>query len=469
MSNSILKTFAKFSVGTWVSAFLAIVSTPVIAWFLAPEEMGKASMFTLVYNLAVMIITLAGDQGFARHFNEYKDRGTNRLIANAIVPSLICLTIVEVVIEVFKKRVSVALFEDPGQLMNVTYLQISLIFGLFFRFLSTTIRMKGAALQYSNVQILQAVTNVFFVILYAHFHPIYTAIIFGQVTSIFAGVLLCVYYERNMLFDLFKGKSLIERQLLYTLFIYSLPFVPTFLVDWIFQGADRTFLRIYSNFGEMGLYAMATKISIGLSVIQSGFTTFWIPFAYERHSKDPNDKKFYSQLFNILTVVFIVLIGIVLLSKQLIEFILPVKYAGVISIFPFLMFTPMLYTLSEIFSVGINYSKKTILHFYIIIVSTCVNTLAAYLLIRHKGAMGAAIAMMVGYICFFSMRKWLANKYYDTEISYSRFWICLVGLMIPSVLLAIYPNGYWYLLALPAIIFTLFIYREELRNINKIL
>jgi len=71
-----LKTLAKFSVGTWIQAALGLITTPIIAWFITPEEFGKASMFTLAFSLSLNIALLAIDQGYARFYNESSDKGS---------------------------------------------------------------------------------------------------------------------------------------------------------------------------------------------------------------------------------------------------------------------------------------------------------------------------------------------------------------------------------------------------------
>jgi O-antigen/teichoic acid export membrane protein len=48
-----------FSFGPIVSAIIGAVTVPLITWFIAPAELGKASMFTMIQQLISLFYTLA--------------------------------------------------------------------------------------------------------------------------------------------------------------------------------------------------------------------------------------------------------------------------------------------------------------------------------------------------------------------------------------------------------------------------
>jgi len=49
--RNFIKSFFQFSIGQWVAALISFITTPITTWLIIPEEFGKASMFTLAFNL----------------------------------------------------------------------------------------------------------------------------------------------------------------------------------------------------------------------------------------------------------------------------------------------------------------------------------------------------------------------------------------------------------------------------------
>lgn len=462
-----LKSFAKFSIGTWVQAILAIISTPIIAWFITPDDFGMASMFILAYKLIFNVILLGGDQGFARYYHEGTE--PSALLRATLYPVVILMIITTVIIELFNADFSLLLFGNESHYVIIHLLSLTLISGVLMQLGLTAIRMEGNGLKYSVIQIVQAVINFIVVLAYANFiDKDFSAIIIGLVVSQIVGLVLVIYYNSSLWRKSFQNFTTVDGKLLKLIYLYSLPFVPTFLLDWLFQGADRTFLRIYSDFTQIGLYATAAKIAFGLNIIQTGFTAFWLPYSYDRFKNNPEDKKVYSQIFNNLVLVFGVLILLLVLFQNMILFILPASYKGILGVFPLLLFIPMLYTISEVTVVGVNYKAKTIQHLYVIIFSLIINISAAYLLIPHWGALGAAAAMVLGYLIFLGSRTWYGRENYYIDLDIKKFVFAFVLILIP-VLFTVFSVGDYYLTAIVSLVGLCVLYFKEVKKIKELI
>ena len=71
--RNFIKSFFQFSIGQWVAALISFITTPITTWLIIPEEFGKASMFTLAFNLLLNIALLGADQSFVRMFYEKEE------------------------------------------------------------------------------------------------------------------------------------------------------------------------------------------------------------------------------------------------------------------------------------------------------------------------------------------------------------------------------------------------------------
>jgi O-antigen/teichoic acid export membrane protein len=74
MQDNLFKKFLSFSYGSWAGLIIGLLSTMITTRILDPVHFGKASMFTLVISLSMMVVLLGTDQSFVRFFYEEKGR-----------------------------------------------------------------------------------------------------------------------------------------------------------------------------------------------------------------------------------------------------------------------------------------------------------------------------------------------------------------------------------------------------------
>lgn len=117
--RNFIKSFFQFSIGQWIAALISFVTTPITTWLIIPEEFGKASMFTLAFNLLLNIALLGADQGFVRMFYEKEENKRKNLLWNALLPSLSVGIIIFIIIGVFWKELSFVLFGNDKEMKEI--------------------------------------------------------------------------------------------------------------------------------------------------------------------------------------------------------------------------------------------------------------------------------------------------------------------------------------------------------------
>jgi len=184
---------------------------------------------------------------------------------------------------------------------------------------------------------------------------------------------------------------------------------------------DKLALRSFSTFEEIGFYTAANKIVAVLLLIQTGFSTFWTPVAYETHEKSPDDTSLYSRVSKLLAAVMFMVSLLLIGFKDIIVLILDSAYLPAANIMPFLIFYPIMYTVSETTVIGINFAKKTHWHLWISLMAASVNFIGNSLLVPIYGAKGAALATGVSYVVFFYSRTLISRKLYRVDYSLMRY------------------------------------------------
>ena len=114
-----------------------------------------------------------------------------------------------------------------------------------------------------------------------------------------------------------------------------------------------------------------------------------------------------------------VLCSLLLIEVQDLAFIFINKsYSHITQYLPFLILTPLCYTISETTGVGISISKNTHLNIRIYLLNALVNAAVALLLVPQLGAIGAAVSAACAAVLALIQRTYYGEKYYKSTRSY---------------------------------------------------
>lgn len=422
--NKYLKNFLSFSIGTWARAIISFISTPIITYLIIPEEFGRASMFTLVLNIGIIISLFGTDHSFIRFFYEISENERKGLLWECLVISFLNTTFISILFKNFEKKLSFFLFNKYYPYLGFIF-SLSLYIAVFQRFNQVIIRMQKKGLRYSLIGIVNSLVNVIATILYSLLiSKSFYAVIFGVLSGNLAALIVGMYFEGS-----FWRPTKVRFNEISKIIKYGLPFVPTFLITWLFQSIDRIAIKQYSTLEELGLYAAAFKIVYIMNLVQVGFTTYWIPVAYERYENNKNDKEFFKKVYITISILMFMFGFFVLGFKDIIFLLLSKSYREASYIAPFLILEPIMYTISETTVIGINFTKRTYWHLVISIIVAGTNFVGNMFLVPIYGAKGAAISTGLSYVLFFALRTLISERLFKVNFEMKKI-ITSVGLAI---------------------------------------
>ncbi len=428
-NNMLLKKFLSFSIGNWIVLVIGIISTPIITRIMDPTEYGKFNMLNMYSNILMLIITCGLDQAYVRFFYEEEEDNRNRLLFESIKIPIILSIVFTIVLLIFKVPISKYIIEEYN--LNFIILLIMNILALSInRFSLLTVRMKQRGKFYSLLQVAQKASylmsvGLFFFIYSSSFMTLACATLVSNIVT----VSIAVYSERDIWkFKGVRGKKIknTQREILK----YGVPLVFNSLVIWLFQSADRMAINKYGSLADVGIYSSAMNIIAILNVIQTSFSNFWVPVAYEKYEKNKEDGKFFSNINETVSLLMF-LVGIfVILFKDVIVMLLGEQYRIATYIMPFLIFMPVLYTMSEVSVVGINFKKKPKYHIIIGIIACVINIIGNYILVPRIGSKGAAISTGFAYIVFYYARTLISSRLYKVDYNLGRTTIVILAMII---------------------------------------
>ncbi len=464
MNNSLLKKFIEFGMGNFIVLITGFISSPIITRLVRPEELGKFSMFNTLTSLFLFIILCGLDHTYIRFFYEEKEESRGGLLIRAIkLPLLINLVL---------SLILLALYEPLSNLLigNVSFMLIVVMvihntFNIINKFSMVVVRMQQKGKTYSFLQVLGRVSYILFILMsLSWFKNDYRILVFGTVVSNIVVSLIAVCIEKSYWFSFKKQEAL--NTSMKEMLKFGLPLVFSFSISWILQSTDKLFIESFNGYAELGVYTAAFTIVSLLNAVQESFVTFFTPVANEHYKQQPDNTTFFSQLNAIATVLmFFVGIGIIIF-KDVFVMLLGESYREASYIFPFLIFMPMMLTISETTVIGINFHKQTKKHIKISIIAAVINVIGNFILVPRLGAKGAALSTGISYVVLYIARTYESKKLYEVQYHQASLFISLFFLTILAVYASFNPVNLT-LIGLGTLtgIIVLFLYRKPIMEI----
>ncbi|SFG56738.1 lipopolysaccharide biosynthesis protein [Sporolactobacillus nakayamae] len=403
--KAFIKRLLAFSIGPAGGALIAFITIPVTTHFVSPAEYGKASMFALTLTMLSTVQYLGIDQAYTREFNEVKDR--EALFLHALLLPLLFALFLLVMIAFNLGATSHFLFGARDQSTATLLLGVSLIFITFERFILLSIRMEEKALAYSLFTIfikltVLAATLLFVLMIRTDFLAVVYSAAAGQIIG---DTFLLIRYRAYFKIRAFH----FDRVLLRRMLVFGLPLVVAASASTLLNSAGRLALRVWGSFYDIGMFTAALKVAAVLAVVQSSFTSFWVPTAYRWHSEGQSIRLFRAVSEGVLLFMSLLYFGVILFKDQLMLLLSP-QYVPAAGLLGLLCLQPVLYTVSETTTLGIVFSRKSYLNIWVSLCSLLPCLIINSLVVPRFGAIGAGLATGVSYVLFFWSRSYFSAK-----------------------------------------------------------
>lgn len=435
-SPSFVQQLIHLLLGSGLGLLIGVITTPTITRLVDPEIYGQFSVFKTYISVAMCFLTLGLDQFFMRYYYVNRETAYRRKLffITAGIP-LLCLVVLSAVSFLVVFFLKNAGFAIPYHLFLLSVL--TLIIAVIDRFLLVLLRLQKKTKAYSALNVVQRLAylaiSVSAVLLLSDNHLVALVL-----ANAIAPLITAICAARMVISFIRPQKSNIKLGItLKEMVRFSFPVMIAGSVMHVFQALDRLCLNAFTTYEVVGVYASAQSLMSVFSVIQTTFTTVWMPKAIEHYETDSEDKQFYKRVNGIITVVMYLFAATVLIGKDLFVLLLGEKYRKAAEIIPFLMFNPIMYTISETTVMGIFFKKKTGSQVYISTLSALVNLILNLTLIPVLGAKGAAISTGVAYIMFFTLRTWIAERHYKVGFDLKHFYI-VTGLFVLNATYSMY-------------------------------
>jgi O-antigen/teichoic acid export membrane protein len=394
------RKIAAFSIGPIGGAALGLITLPFLAWFFTAEDLGRFTMLQVSLGLSTSLFSLAMHQAYVREYNEVPDR--EALLKATFFPGLIFLTIASLVLLILPYSVSEILFGIESALLAML-LFVGVYSSLIINVLAHVLRMQERGLAFSVTQIAPKLLLIIFIsfILIFSVDPSFHILALINISAVFGSLCIFAFLTRKTWLGAIH-KSL-DKALVQKMLSFSLPLVAGGIAYWGLTTMDRFFLRAYSGFEELGVYAISVSLAAAVSVLSTIFSNLWHPVVYKWIKEGVEPDRIQSVIENMLIVVALTwsLVG---LFSWIVPYFLPAEYEATEYLIVACVAMPLLYMLSETTVVGIGITRRTSFAMLSSMAAFLVNAVLNYILIPSYGAAGAALATVISFFVFFTIR-----------------------------------------------------------------
>ena len=427
--NETVRKFVLFGAGPVFSAIINIVTVPLLSWLLLPGEYAKAILSLTSLNL-VSLLCLGGlDQAFVRNYHEVSDVG--KLVFHTLGVTLVLCCAVVLFMALNWNAISVYLYDSIDVFAGVILLAHLFVL-VACRYYFLLVRMDERAGLYSLLTIAQAVLNLVFILAF-----IYSLNVNDFKSVLFAAMLSQVFVLLLLMCNSKKFRILVWRfeiDYFKPLFDYSWPLVISAVFMWALYSSDQWVLKHLSGLEELGIYSVAYKIaSVGV-VLQALITIYWVPLSLKWYRSGAPVER-YGIVAEIFCLLFMLMFIILVYCRGFLSAVLAPEYLAAIDVFPYILAYPLMYTLSEVLSVGITFTRKNKYLVAITAICAIVNVVVNFLMIPKWGALGAGYATAIAFVLYLLLRVALGF------MVWSRFQVSNVVLMIVGMIFVLLVIG----------------------------
>jgi len=414
--NNLLKHGSIYTIGEILGKAIAFIMIPVYTNYLHPSEYGILEILSLTADIISTILGIGMTTAVMRYYSKYEDRKSkDQVISTTLIGSLIIMTFVSVLCLMFSTEFSIFLFSSAqfDQYFRIVFITMLLQGGIQIPLVFIRARLKSKTFIIINLikLIIQLSLNIYFLVILRMgvIGILYSNLIASAIISAF--LTFTTFKKVGIQFSLEKFKEVLR---------FGSPLLIADLSVFLLTYSDRYFLNHFCDLTSVGLYSMAYKFGMLVSVLfTSPFRAIWGVRLYEIAKQDDAAKMFSKIMIYFLAGSMGVALGISFLTKDFLRIVANKAYWDAYKLVPIICTAYIIAGIIAISGAGLLIKNKTKYKALSTTTAVVINIILNFILIPRWGAGGAAISTLVSFLvrmlidAFYSQRFFHIN--YDAK------------------------------------------------------
>ena len=400
----LIKDSSVYGFGILLSKVFAFILIPFITAHFSVEEFGYIDTFQAIILLFSLILSFGMSQSVGRYFHEYKNL-KKRLVSETF---FLLLIVIVIYISLYFPVVNYVSNLDNKtdtfkNILRVCYFQIPCM--VIFDFSLNLLKYSFKKYLYLIISLGQMLTSGIAVLSGIYFFDLKIINIFKIYLAVYIVFsLLSVYFIREYIS--FPKKPIFFKKVI----IYGLPFLFIALFKSSIPVIERWVISSQIGKVDLGIYALAVKLSFIIDAVALAFHSTWVPFSLTQFKKNNFD-----QVFNVVLKTFSFgIFSLSLLAGILLPFILSSffdsNYSNSSQFFYILCISSSINAISAFTDLGILLSKKSIYYLFNSMIFFSVTLVSMYFLIEPFGVIGIVVSALFGNLIKAILGYYIAQK-----------------------------------------------------------
>ncbi len=421
-----------YGLGGMAGQLMAFFIVPVLTRTFSIGEYGTVDLINTTVNFFALLLGLNLVAGMYRYYYEIPAGNTReqvKLISTTLVVFLVIALSFTILSNLFAGSLSTLIFKSKE---NESVLRLALFIiplHLVHKYFIGLQRIMRKPTRY-------LVLSLGYTVLYYGLTILFVVVLKTGIKGVFTGQL--IGYAVMNLVGLWMGRSILipvfSTEWLKKTLVYALPLIPGSLISWFLGNANRFFLNSYASVEQVGLYSLASKVSVIIMLLISAFQMAWPPFSLSILHK-PDVKKIYALVLSYFMLATVMLAGILtLFSPELFIILAPPAYLAGLPIVTILLLRQVISGGTNILGISVIVSKKTIYTSYALAIAAVVNLASNLLLTSRYGVYGAAVSELLGFVVSFITYYFFAKQLYEIPWNIPLVIKTLLGYLVISAI-----------------------------------
>jgi len=443
LKNGIVNLFS-----TSFTKIIGILLIPVYTRVLSTDEYGILELLIVFSNFLLLLLPFEMKASIGRFYFDFnKDRNKLKIYISQVILVVGFFSIIQIILYLIVSR----LLWSNSKLFGVDYYPfifvILLTSGLrvLYPIVLKLLQNRGDSIKLAQFTILYSLLgvllNILFIVIlgYGVVGFLYAYVITGLIIF----VLTLLYLKNDFCFSI--NTKMIKESIR-----YSSPLLLSSLFAFLYQFADR-FIISYSNTNsEVGIYSLAVKYAILLSLLHVALNRVLNPYFYSTLSKKNAKSKnlVFASRYNVILFIGIGYI-MALFSQELINIIAPEAYSKAGIIAPIIILAYVVHSFYFNSTRILFFFKKTKIISISSIFVGGLSFLLNILLVPRFGSVGAASIFVFSITLHSAILYFFAQKTYKLDYNYIELVILIVILIIVfSILYYLQMESFIYLFSI---------------------
>lgn len=456
-NKSLLKNIGLFTIGSFGSKILSFLLVPLYTAVLSTSEYGSVDLITSTASLLTPILLLSIFDATLRFGmdSEYRKEDVLSTSVKIAIKGSLLLIFGVVIVHVTH------LFDIASEYL--IFLCIYFILGAQSQIFNLYLRAKNqaAVIAISGI-ICTLITCVFNIVLLL----VFNWGVLGYMISNTVGVLVQNGYQLvfGRIYKDIKFKN--YNNLSKPMIKYSAPLIANSISWWVNNASDRYILTFIKGVSENGIYSVSYKIPTILTMFQGIFYSAWSISAISEYDEKDSDG-FIGNNYSMYSLVSLVICSaLLIINIPLAKFLYKGDYFEAWKCVPFLLMGTVFSGISQFEGALFAATKNTKLVAKTTVIGAAVNTVGNIIFIYLFGALGAALATMLGYLTTWILRSKYLHTFIKMKVKWNVHFFSIVLVLIQSVIATL---GISHFIQIILFAFLLVINRMYLKKVFKII